>query len=105
MPPKRVPIVSTGRASRLASPEASATAIRNAGQCGRKRRTATIVPIASAAIAPAAGLSVGSAAARACSLGTIGPGSGPASVRPSSSLSWLARMMTAMPAVKPTVTG
>ena len=62
-------------------------------------------PTVPAATAIAARLALGSAAANASIFGTIGPGSGAARVRPSSSLSWLARMMTAMPAVNPTVTG
>ena len=71
--------------------------IRKAGQCGRKRRTARMAAIVSAATAMAAALVVGSACARASSLGSSGPGSLPASVSPSRSLIWLAKMMTAMP--------
>jgi hypothetical protein len=63
-----------------------------------------MAPIVSAVTARAEGLSVGSASASAPSLGSSGPGSF-SSARPSSSLIWLAKMMTAMPAVKPTVTG
>ncbi len=48
---------------------------------------------------------VGNAAPSASSLGTSSPGSLPVSVNPNRSLIWLAKMMTAMPAVKPTVTG
>ena len=51
------------------------------------------------------GLIVPQACPRAASLGMIAPGSSPASVRPNRSWIWLAKMMTAMPAVKPTVTG
>jgi hypothetical protein len=57
------------------------------------------------ATAAAARLVVGSASASATTLGRMEPGSFAGKVRPSSSLSWLARMITAMPAVKPTVTG
>ena len=60
------------------------------------------VPAESAA---AAALTVGSAAQSTGSLSSSGPGSGAGKVRPSSSFSWLAKMITAMPAVKPTVTG
>ena len=56
MPPKRVPMVSTGRPSAQAASEASATAIRKAGQCGRQRRTARMTPIAAAATAIAGGI-------------------------------------------------
>ena len=45
-----------------------------------------------------------SAPAKASSFGTKAAGSW-ASVRPSRSLIWLAKMIVAMPAVKPTVTG
>ena len=45
------------------------------------------------------------ARAPAASRGRTARGSGPASVRPSRSRIWLAKMITAMPAVKPTVTG
>jgi len=59
----------------------------------------------SSASATAAGLMVSRERASASTLATKGPGSLPASVNPRRSLSWLAKMMTAMPAVKPTVTG
>ena len=51
------------------------------------------------------GLNVPQAAVSALSFGMSSPGSLPSSDRPNSSLSWLAKMMIAMPAVKPTVTG
>ena len=41
----------------------------------------------------------------AASLGSSGPGSAPARCRPPRSFIWLAKMVTAMPAVKPTVDG
>ena len=43
--------------------------------------------------------------ASASSFGISSPGSFAVSVIPSRSLSWLAKMMTAIPAVNPTVTG
>lgn len=104
MPPNRVPMVSTGRPSSQAATAADATAISIAGQCGRQRRSAAMRPIVTAESAAAGMLKLGSASPRAASFGMSGPGS-LASVRPSRSLSWLARMMTAMPAVNPTVTG
>ena len=61
--------------------------------------------IDSAASAAAAGLTVGSASASAPQLWDERARLRAVSVRPSRSLIWLARMMTAMPAVKPTVTG
>ena len=85
---------------------ASVTAIRKAGQCGRQRRTARITPTVTGGDRDRGEIDAWAAPRPAPpSLGTSGPGSGAASVRPSSSLSWLAKMMTAMPAVKPTVTG
>jgi hypothetical protein len=63
-----------------------------------------MMPTERTAVATAAGLSVASASASAASFGTSGPGS-LARARPSSSLTWLAKMITAIPAVNPTVTG
>ena len=105
MPPKRVPMVSTGRPSAQAIAEVSTTAIRKAGQWGRQAPHGEDAGDRHDGDREAAGLTVGRAPASAPSLGTIGPGSPPASVRPSISLSWLARMIRAMPAVNPTVTG
>ena len=61
--------------------------------------------MASTDSATARGIDRGSARARALDLGHDRRRLVPARLRPSSSLSWLAKMMTAMPAVKPTVTG
>jgi hypothetical protein len=105
MPPKRLPIVSTGNPTSQTTREARPTVIRKAGQCGLKRRTVRMAAIASTETARAAAFTVGSAAASAWSFGTIGPGSPLGKVRPSSSLSWLAKMITAIPDVNPTVTG
>ena len=55
--------------------------------------------------ATVAGSTLGRAAHSAGSFSSSGPGSAPGKARPSSSLIWLAKMITAMPAVKPTVTG
>ena len=81
-----------------------ATAMSIPGHCGRQRRNPTISAIASAAIVAAAGRAVSIDAQSAPSLGSSGAGSF-ATSRPSSSLIWLAKMITAMPLVKPTVTG
>ena len=105
MPPNRVPIVSTGSPRTQLATAAAPTAISSAGQCGRARRTARISPTVIRVTAAAAGLIVGSASESAISLGTMAPGSLPSRVRPSNSLSWLAKMMTAIPAVNPMVTG
>jgi hypothetical protein len=105
MPPKRLPIVSTGNDSAQVSIAASTTAIRMPGQDGRKRRSAAMTTMLTTATAMAAGLAVRSPPASAMSLGTNSPGSFADSVIPPRSLSWLAKMIMAMPAVKPTVTG
>jgi hypothetical protein len=105
IPPKRVPSVSTGRPNKAAASEARHTAISMPGHDGRQRLSAAIAPIVTSEIATAARLTVPAALPSATSLGSRSPGSWPARLRPNSSLSWLARMMTAIPAVKPTVTG
>ena len=105
MPPKRVPIVATGSENNTVASAAAATAISMPGQCGRKRLRPAMTRMVMAASPMEAGSAVGSAAHSAGSFSSSGPGSAPASVRPRSSLIWLEKMMTAMPAVKPTVTG
>ncbi len=84
--------------------EAPTTAINMFGQVGRrccrtKMSAAEPTPMQNAAM-----LTVGSACPSAASFGSSGPGSGAAKVRPPRSLIWLARMVTAMPQVNPTVT-
>ena len=98
-------MVSIGRVNAQVASAAAATAIKIPGQLGRNRRSTTMRTMLAAATAIAGMLAVGSACANAFSFGTNSPGSFPARVIPSRSLSWLARMMTAMPAVNPTVTG
>ena len=105
MPPNLEPIVSTGNCSSTAAPDANTTAISMPGQWGRHRRTAAITAMLKADSAMAAKLAVGNAAPSTSSFGSSSPGSLPASVRPSRSWIWLARMVTAIPAVNPTVTG
>jgi hypothetical protein len=105
MPPNRVPIVSTGRPKTYAASAAAATAISMPGQEGRSRLSPRMTPIVRAATPTAAGLTVPAASPSATSFSISSPGSLPGSARPNNSLSWLAKMMTAMPDVKPTVTG
>ena len=105
MPPKRVPIVSTGKPKAQAATDVATTAISMPGQCGRHRFSPAIRPIVAKASATVAGLTVPKAGASASILAISSPGSLPCSVSPNSSLIWLAKMMTAMPAVNPTVTG
>ena len=75
------------------------------GQRGRHRFRPTRPSRQAADSAQVAGSALGSAAQSAGSFSSSGPGSGPGRARPSSGLSWLAKMITPMPAVKPTVTG
>jgi hypothetical protein len=102
IPPKRLPTVATSRCNAQAAKLATATPIRYAGQCGRHRRAAAIDK---AATPTACALTVGAALANAASFGTNGPGNVPLTVMPNRSASSPEKMITAMPAVKPTVTG
>ena len=103
-PPNLEPMVATSSCSIQAMMAVAATAMSSPGHFGRVRRSPTMVPMASADRATVVGLIVPSAAQMACSLGSKAAGSAVMS-RPSSSRSWLTKMMTAMPAVNPTVTG
>ena len=105
MPPNFDPMVATGRPSAAVAMVAAATAIRSPGQCGRRCFRPTMMAMVANASPMVAGSAVGTAAQRAGSLSSSGPGSAPARVSPNSSRIWLAKMMMAMPAVKPTVTG
>ena len=108
MPPNFEPIV-----SRLTPSFDSATAIKpeativisRPGQWGRYLRHHRISPIDRPLTSIAAGLMVPMAAAIALNLGISAPGSRPASCSPNRSTSWLQKMITAIPEVKPTVTG
>ncbi len=104
MPPNRDPMVATSRWKNQVRIEQAATARSMPGHCGRQRRNPTTSAIVSAAIVAAAGRAVSIDAQSAPSLGKSGAGSF-ATSSPSSSLIWLAKMITAMPLVKPTVTG
>ena len=105
MPPNWLAMVPTGSASPQLATEAATTAISRPGQCGLTLLRTTITPMVSSASAVAAALIVSAACESASILATNGPGSLPSSRRPSRSFTWLAKMMTAMPEVKPTVTG
>ncbi len=102
--PKREPIVSTGRWNRAAAAAAAVTAISIPGHSGLKRRKRLVTTMTPTPRPSAATLTEDAVWNRAASLGTTAPGSAPASFRPNRSLSWLAAMIRAMPAVKPTVT-
>jgi len=105
MPPQRVPMVSTGMLKAQVTMAAMTTAIRMPGQVGRNRFNPMMIRIYSAASTIADTLAVGTPCASAISFGSSSPGSLAVKVIPNRSLSWLAKMITAMPAVKPTVTG
>ena len=105
MPPNCEPIVATGRCSSALAAAAAATAISMPGQCGRSFLSATMTTIVASDSAIAAGVSVGKYFQSTGSFCSSSPGSASASRNPSRSFTWLAKMMTAMPAVKPTVTG
>ncbi len=97
-------MVSTGKRNSQAAAEASTTAISMPGQVGRRWRSKKINAAEPAPMANAAGLMLGRACASMASFGSSGPGSAAGSVRPPRSLSWLAKIVTAIPQVKPTVT-
>ena len=88
---------------RQAATAATATAMKMPGQCGRKRRSTTMMPMRRGE-RHGRGDRRSAAPASASACERSAPGSG-RSVRPSRSLIWLTKMMTAMPAVNPTVTG
>src|ERR1700744_4389694 len=60
MPPKRVPMGSTGSDSARVATAASTTAIRMPGHVGRQRRSTAMTAMLTTAIAMADGLAVGS---------------------------------------------
>jgi hypothetical protein len=102
--PKRVLTVCTSRWKTAHTTAARATAIRKDGQAGRSRRNTTI-PARDRSVMPTVGKCiVGKASRIAMSVGKSADGSC-AIVSPKRLRSWLAKMMTAMPAVNPTVTG
>ena len=104
MPPNFVPMVAIGRSRSAVTNAAAPTAISMPGQCGRTRRRPTITAMVPSDSATAAGVMVARAAQSAGSFSSSSPGSS-VRLRPSNSRIWLAKMITAMPAVKPTVTG
>ena len=103
-PPKREPMVATSRLSIAVITAVTATATRKPGHFGRYRRSPTMMPMARTDKASVAGLIVLMLSPMAHSFGSNAAGS-LAMLRPSSSFTWLAKMMTAIPAVNPTVTG
>ena len=103
-PPKRLPMVSTGKPNSATAPEASTTATRKPGALGASLRSPTISPTQARASARAQPLKLSRCAHSTPSLGRNSAGT-PSTCRPSRSLSWLAKMMTAMPAVKPVTSG
>ena len=102
--PKREPMVSTGSCSQAASSEASTTAIRKPGARGAKRRRPKISSMLPAAMPVAQTFTEPKPPASALILGTNSAGRS-CRPRPKKSLSWLLKMITAMPAVKPVISG
>ena len=79
-------------------------AIRNPGQVGFHLRRPTITARPSTVSATAAGCVVPMYSANAFQRGTNSAGTAPIR-KPSMSFTWLEKMLTAMPAVKPVITG
>ena len=104
IPPKTEPIVLTGWLKAQTATEPSTTAIRNDGHFGRYRRRAKITTSAATDTPSAAGESVARAAQSTSNFTTTSPGFDFGS-RPKRSFSWLVKMITAIPAVKPVTTG
>ena len=104
MPPNWLEMVAIGKLNTAQAPDASATATSIAGQRGCHRRSATMARIVPAATAAALGETVPRTPHSANSFCSNGPGSC-GKFRPKSGFIWLAKMITAMPPVKPTVTG
>lgn len=104
MPPKRVPMVSTGSLSKNTSTEPVATAIRIAGQLGLKRLTPTIRPMVTRH-RHGGGIDGRNGGAKDPELGDEVGRLLHRRVRPSRSCTCPANRITAMPEMKPTVTG
>ena len=75
------------------------------GHCGLARLRIAMMAMVATERPIAVGLAVLSASKRTGSFWASGPGSAPSTLSPRSSLTWLAKMMMAIPAVNPTVTG
>src|SRR5271154_940839 len=98
-------MVSTGSLSANAASAANATTINIAGQRGRQKRKPANSTMLVSERPTAAGESVDSFDHRKGIFSRSGPGSAPLKDKPSSGLISLEKIVTAMPAVKPTVTG
>src|ERR1700722_9561743 len=98
-------MVSTGSFSTTVVSAANATTISMAGKRGRqKRKPANRMMLATERL-KATGESVDRFDHRKGNFSRSGPGSAPLKERPSNGLITVEKMVTAMPAVKPTVTG
>src|ERR1700739_2005138 len=98
-------MVSTGSLSATVASAASATTISIAGQRGCQKRKPTNSAMLASERLSAAGESVEIFDHRKGIFSRSGPGSAPLKDRPSSGLISLEKIVTAIPAVKPTVTG
>jgi hypothetical protein len=97
-------MVSTGSPTSHTAAVAPATATSSAGPRGKKRFISTMTVSAPAATATAAGFTVARTVQSADSFSRKSAGIAPM-FSPSRSRIWLEKMMTAMPAVKPVMTG
>ena len=102
--PKRAPIVSTGMCRSWTSAVVRIRATNGLGMRRLMYGQPTMMPSASTATASAQGLSVPSRAPNACHFATKSAGAAPMR-RPRKSFTWLEKMINAIPAVKPIVTG
>src|ERR1700722_8918509 len=98
-------MVSTGSLSAAVTSAANATTINMAGQRGRQKRKPANSTTLINERPTAAGESVDMLDPRKGIFSRSGPGSAPLNDKPSSGLISPEKIVTAMPAVKPTVTG
>src|ERR1700722_13983337 len=98
-------MVSTGSLSATAASAANTTTINIAGQRGRQKRKPAKNAMLTAERLSAASESVEMFDHRKGIFSSNGPGSDPLKDKPSRGLSSPEKIVTAMPAVKPTVTG
>ena len=105
MPPKRLPMVSTGRPSSQAARVPPSSATTAGGTRSVRRRTPNSTTSVTAPSAAVAGATVGSASQRTFMRSTNSPGAAPSVERPRKSLICVLAISTAMPLVKPITTG
>ena len=102
--PKRLPIVSTGKCSSWTSAVVTISATKGLGMRSSRRGQATMMASAMTEITVAQGLIESKCAPNACHFSTNPAGTVPMR-SPRKSLTWLEKMMSAIPLVNPIVTG